>query len=450
MTRSPTLKTLHDCLFKPISSPSPQFLSEASPQSLDTSTNAQRGWLLLSLGFALFYSLLALQQAFSGDYVVQDDARQHVFWMQRFLDSTAFPDDLIADYFQSVAPAGYRFVYHVAAWLGISPLFFHKILPVGLNLLTAGLWFRASMGLFPLPSAAFCSSIVLAQGLSLTDAIVSGTPKAFIYPLLLLFIDGAIRQQRFVAWGAIALQGLFYPQLVLISAGVLCLQLVEWKQGRLGMVSDQRDRIFSMGGLVVAFLVLLPYAIQTSAYGPTLTLEEARQLPELAMKGSRSRFFYDGEPSAYWLRGRSGLRLATIFTPVTNLLGIGLLLLPWLPKKNTLLQHLHPRIHLLPQLVLASLGCFFLSHLLLFRLHLPSRYTQHSIRVVVSLAASIVVTTLLHQLWQWGIGTWGRGTQIAAKQKQIAGMRIFAIPLFIALSGAVVFYPAWVSQFPLE
>ncbi|MGJ3254530.1 MAG: hypothetical protein ACFE0J_25860, partial [Elainellaceae cyanobacterium] len=63
-------------------------------------------WFCLSLTFAAIYSLLALQQAFSADYVVQDDARQHVFWMQRFLNPDLFPDDLIADYFQSVAPAG--------------------------------------------------------------------------------------------------------------------------------------------------------------------------------------------------------------------------------------------------------------------------------------------------------------------------------------------------------
>jgi hypothetical protein len=43
-------------------------------------------WFTLSLTFAALYSILALQQVFSSEYVVQDDARQHVFWMRRFLD----------------------------------------------------------------------------------------------------------------------------------------------------------------------------------------------------------------------------------------------------------------------------------------------------------------------------------------------------------------------------
>jgi len=61
-------------------------------------------WLTLSFTFAILYSFLALQEAFSSEYVIQDDARQHVFWTRRFLDSNLFPNDLIADYFQSVAP----------------------------------------------------------------------------------------------------------------------------------------------------------------------------------------------------------------------------------------------------------------------------------------------------------------------------------------------------------
>ncbi len=54
-------------------------------------------WLSLSLTFSGIYSYLALREGFSNPYIVQDDARQHVFWMERFLDSELFPNDLIAD-----------------------------------------------------------------------------------------------------------------------------------------------------------------------------------------------------------------------------------------------------------------------------------------------------------------------------------------------------------------
>ena len=43
-------------------------------------------WLIISLTFATIYGILGIKQAFSGEYMVQDDARQHVFWMMRFVD----------------------------------------------------------------------------------------------------------------------------------------------------------------------------------------------------------------------------------------------------------------------------------------------------------------------------------------------------------------------------
>ncbi|MEB3229489.1 MAG: hypothetical protein VKJ64_00655 [Leptolyngbyaceae bacterium] len=431
MTRLLRLRTLYSVLFRPMAS------EPGQPYPY--------GWLALSLGFALWYGLLMLHQAFRADYVVQDDARQHVFWMQRFLDPALFPNDLIADYFQSVAPTGYALVYRLGAWVGVTPLLLHKILPLGLNILTAGLCFRTMLGLFPVPSAAFCSSVVLMQGLGLTDAIVSATPKAFIYPLLLLFMDGVVRQQWWVTWGAIALQGWFYPQLVLISSGTLLLRLVQWQGWRPRLVANGCDRLLCVGGLIVAVLILLPYALQTSEYGPTLTLAEARQWPELSMDGSRSQYF-EADPLKYWLEGRSGLRPATIFTPVTNLLGILLLALPWLPAKSFLRQTLNPNYPLLAQLFASSMGCFFLAHLLLFRLHLPSRYTQHSIKIIMTLAASIVLVSLLESLWRWSklsVGVSGFNTTGDWAKALVSG------GLSVLLAIIVVGYSLLVAEFPL-
>jgi hypothetical protein len=61
---------------------------------------------------------------------VQDDAQQHVFWMRRFIDPQLFPNDLIADYFQSVAQPGYKAIYQLAAAIGIDPMVFNKLLPI--------------------------------------------------------------------------------------------------------------------------------------------------------------------------------------------------------------------------------------------------------------------------------------------------------------------------------
>jgi len=399
-------------------------------------------WLGISLAIALCYSLMALHDAFQAPFVIQDDARQHVFWMQRFIDPELFPNDLIADYFQTVAPAGYRSVYQIAAWLGIPPILFHKLLPVALNLGTAVYCFSVCLRLFPVPSAACVASVLLGQGLGLTDAVVSATPKAFVYVLMLAFMDAVLRRNAWLAMGAIALQGLFYPQLVFLSSGVLVLRLVHWDKGRFRLKLEKSDRTLIVGGLIIAFLILLPYALQSNEFGPTITASEARELPEFSTPRSRARFFYDDDPATFWLKGRSGLRFATALTPVTNALGLLLPLLMVRSQWFSLAKALQPNLILLPQLLVSSLFWFGVSHAVLFRLHLPSRYTQHSIRIVLTLAAAIALVIIIDGLLKWG-------THATQQQRSKKVRASIAIGLTGLLIGLIVGYPWLVDTFPI-
>ena len=64
------------------------WLTGVAPAALDTRTIF---WFGLSLAFSAYFANQALHQAFSSPFAVQDDARQHVFWMARFLDPQLFP-----------------------------------------------------------------------------------------------------------------------------------------------------------------------------------------------------------------------------------------------------------------------------------------------------------------------------------------------------------------------
>ncbi len=154
-----------------------------------TSSSQVIFWFSLSLTFSVLYSAIALQEAFSSAYVVQDDARQHVFWMQRFLDPTLFNHDLIANYFQSVAPAGYSALYQLAAAVGVNPLVFNKLLPLLLGLVTSSYCFGVCLEILPVPVAGFIATLLLNQNLWIgSDDLVSATPKAFADLLLLAFL----------------------------------------------------------------------------------------------------------------------------------------------------------------------------------------------------------------------------------------------------------------------
>lgn len=394
-------------------------------------------WFSLSLTFATIFGIMELQRAFSSEYVVQDDARQHVFWMRRFLEPELFPNDLIADYYQSVAPVGYASVYHLMASVGIDPIFLSKLLPIVLGLIATGYCFGVCLQMLPVPIAGFIATLLLNQNLLLKDDLVSGTARAFMYPLFFAFLYYLLRRSLLPSLATIALQGLFYPSSVLICAGILTLRLWRWKHGRPRLSQDRSDYIFCATGLGVALLMLLPLALKSSEFGSAIAAAEARAMPEFFELG-RSRFFVNN-PIEFWLYAdRSGIfpfewsLLPYKYFPLMLCIGLLLPILQRYPSRFPLVRQVKSSVTLLPQIALVSLGLFLWAHALLFKLYLPSRYTHYSVRILMALGAGIVLTVILDAIFLWA----GQRTN-----PRLHGRRVLAVVLTALLGIALVSYP---------
>ncbi|MBE9191254.1 hypothetical protein IQ230_13000 [Gloeocapsopsis crepidinum LEGE 06123] len=406
------------------------------PQTNQFNTHA-KFWFGLSLIFATLYGILALQHAFGSEYIVQDDARQHVFWMRRFLNSALFPNDLIADYFQSVAPLGYAFFYRSFALLGIDPLWLSKVLPIVLGLITTAYSFSVCLQLLPIPITGFIGSILLNQNLWMQDGLISATPKAFIYPLFLAFLYYFLRRSFILCLIAIALLGLFYPSLLFVCTLILLFQICHWRHWQLYLSRNRRDYVFCIAGIGVVVLVLLPYALHTSEFAPTIPISTARTLPEFS-PGGRSSFFNHDLWEFWFNESRSGIRLTSALMPPLVYAGILLPIMLLYPSLFPLATKIRRNIILLPQLLLASLVMFFIAHALIFKLHLPSRYTQHSLRIVITIAAAIALTLLLDTLLR----------QSFAYRRRIPKLkRAFTFTAAIVITLALIFYPSILNNF---
>ena len=383
-------------------------------------------WLAVSIFAAILFSLSGLKLAFQSDYIIQDDARQHVFWLQQLSDSNLFPDDLIADYFRSVAPLGYKFVYWLANFLGIEPFLFNKILPVLLGVANSIYIFLVTVTIFPLPFAGFLASLLLNQNLWLLDDLVSGTPRAFFYVLFLGFIYYLLRKKLLPCLLFIILQGLFYPQTVLISAGILSINLITQKRSR--SVGFAQSRYFYLIGLIVAVSILAVYKLQTADFNQVINLETAKQMPEF-YSGGRSEFFLDN-PFSFWLSGkRSGFFPYEWQYVILFSIGLFLPLIIRYPVRFPLVNKINKRAKIIWQILLASFGLFCLSHLLLFTLHLPARYSQHTWRIIIALANGITLTILLDTITH----------KITRYQKILQ-------PLITAIAIGVLLYPTYNVQ----
>ncbi|WP_088894240.1 hypothetical protein [Leptolyngbya ohadii] len=402
-------------------------------------------WLGLSLLISLLYCIPALITAFGNEYVIQDDARQHVFWTRRFLDPQLFPNDLIADYFQSVAPDGYANLYRLFAIVGVDPVFVSKLLPPVLALISTVFAFGIGMQLLPLPIAGFACALLLNQNLWMRDDIVSSTPVAFIYPLFLAFLYFLLRQSLIPLIIVIILQGLFYPQSVFLSAGLLFIRL--WKiRGGFGLNRTYLKQ--SIAGLIAAFAILLPYALQSSPYSPIISASEARLLPAF-WEGGWSKFFTNSF-SDFWFCGKRSGMMPTEWCDLaqeSNFLGwlgmpqlwlvVSLPLILKFRDRFPLANQVRSQILILPQLLIVSLGWFFLAHLVLFRLHLPNRYTEHSFRILAALAGGIAIVILWDTLMRFLLTRKPMAAQslLVSGLSGLAAVLLFLYPYTLRIDG---------------
>ena len=395
-------------------------------------------WFSLSIIFAAAYAILGLREAFSSEYVVQDDARQHVFWMLRFIDPNLFPNDLIADYFQSVAPAGYSNLYRGFAFLGVNPLILNKLLPSVLGLIASCYCFAFCLQILPLPITAFLATLMLNQNIWMKDDLISATPRAFTYPILLAFLYYLCRKSLLPCLIAIVLLAFFYPQYVFICAGILIVRLWDWHGKKFSFSQQKHDYIFCAVGLGIAFLVMLPYALKTSEYAPIISVAQAKQLPEFLPRG-RSSFFKEDLFDYFW-RGRSGIFPSSLLTPATYCFGFLLPLLMLFRSKFPVLRKVTGKIVILPQMLLVSFGMFVAAHLLLFRLHLPSRYMEHNLRIIFAISTAITLTAILEAIFS-----------LNYRQNSLHNnlRKIFALFFTVIISITLLFYyPLVIKNFP--
>ncbi|MGC9526133.1 MAG: hypothetical protein ACP5D7_11410 [Limnospira sp.] len=388
-------------------------------------------WFFLSLAFTVSFAIPVLKMAFSSEYIIMDDARQYLFWMQRFSDPELFPNDLIADFYQSAIAPGVSAFYWVFARLGIEPLVLNRLLPVVLGLVTTAYCFAVCFVLLPIPVVGFLGSLLLSQNLWLNGELVTAISTGFLYPTFMAFLYYLLRRSWVGVAICTALVGLCYGPLMLVGVGVLVLWPINWYGWLFRFSQNRRDYIISGVGISVAIAVIFYYLSSVSEFGPTITVAEATLWPEFGEDG-RVSFFEENAFWSFWFKNsRSGFRLS--FNPPILALG---LLLPVLLKfrdRFPLAKQINDGVTVIADLTVSSIFLFFTAHILLFKLFLPSRYTIHSFRIILAISTAIALMLLLDC-----------GLRKLRDRPKITATLIAVIGILI------IFYPPlfWKSAFP--
>ncbi len=336
--------------------------------------------------------------------VFDDDARQHVYWTAKFQDPSLFQGDVLTSFISSrvFAPIGYRAIYEVGVGaLMMDPLTFSQVLTLVLLLLSMWLLDGLSKGLIS-DERGRTFLLGLFLFFSLYDAS-GGFPRTFAFPLLLAFL--LLLQKKNLAWASliIVLEALLYPPIVLntlalagwsiLARGIDYLKRkraevgepgfsTPGKEGGEGAISQRGfgrwfGDLLALAG-AVALTALLLFSVYGGSDAETLgrqgAVEEAKGMPEFH-PGGRSAFFTEGTVR-YLLMGRSGIG-------AIHLIGFAIIL-------TVMVLVVGPRKMVMPTLAFhlswTSLLLFVAAHFLLFRLHLPSRYTLYTLPLAFMLA----------------------------------------------------------------
>ncbi len=416
----------------PVSDPTGGHSEAAVDDWTEVGTPAVRCWLAAALVLTLLFATRAMAPAFEGGNVVQTDVRQHVFWALRFRDPELFRGDLIADYFQSLAPPGYSALYWTLSWI-IDPVVASRLLPFVLGLATALFTFLLTRRLHPAPAGAFLATVLLSWYVWQYDDLSSGTPRAFLLPVLAAQLWSLSAGRPWLAVGLAVLAAVMYPVAGALGVALLAVRLVRWRGWRPRLMGRRSDWIaFSAATVVVAGL-LGPSQLAPSPFGPTVSAAQARTMPEFG-PGGRQPFFVE-DMYDYAASDLSGfdLRATDASFPevpiLFELLVLALLLPLLLLVRNRLpgADRLSTEAVILPQVLLASFGLFVLAHLLLFRLYVPSRYVKWSVPLVLAVAAGIALGILIEATAAW----------LAPHRRRLA-----AGSLGLGLGAALAIYPA--------
>jgi hypothetical protein len=289
-----------------------------------------------------------------------------------------------------------------------------------MGLLSAGYFFGAALRLLRSAPAAALATVFLCQCLWLSSDLCSATPRALFYPLFCAFLYYQVSSRRLAVLITIFLQGLFFPPGALVSLGVVILDLL--------FARDRTAYLFCLIACVSVAAAVLFYLRTSGKFGPMIGYATARQMPEFA-PGGRVPFFYLDFWN-YWMHGAGGLHIQS--RPTFLFAAFLWPLLSWFPRNFPLLQRFCDAEKPLLQITASALILFALSHLFLFHLYLPSRYTQHAARIVFAIGAAAVIMALGESFLHWA----------RARSLPIAPALVTMFLLWL------VCYPLFLSRFP--
>lgn len=346
--------------------------------------------------------LLAHGHALGNPWLINDDTRQQLFWMWRWIDPGLLPPDLLTDYARHYVPWGVQGVYRLGV-LVADPVTVGKVLSGALFALLSGTLFVLGRRLGggggqgrPLGWAMVCVCWLMPFFL---HNISGGLARSFAAPLVALFwLAFTARNGRALAV-ILTAQALFIPYIFVLCGGACGLDWLWSMLRRERPAFPATRRHWAITGGLCLVVLGWHWTMHSAGYGPIAALADMAGNPEYGPRGryqilpvktvlqalvvdpfERIGLFHEG---GTWAGVASLVLLGCA-------VAVGALRARWLPVLGRLRAALF--------LSLASLGLFFAARLLLLRLFVPQRYVQYTVNLLYVLLFAMCLLGLVRLL----------------------------------------------------
>ncbi len=371
-------------------------------------------FLVLAVTFVVFF--IAHWDSIRSPYVINDDVRQQIYWMQSWQDPDLYQDHYLTDYSRQYVPWGVKGIYRAAAYF-INPVQFSKVL--------TGLLFVATAGLIYLLAARLGNPLtgVVTVGVfyfgPFLGAMSGGLSRGFVFPLLLLYLLFLVKSDIKRAAIVLMIQPLFNPYLFVLCLGTHCLFVIHtwWKMkflktGDLSRPGEdyrlaQNNNPSSIGHLLllqlpvvvgILFIVAVYRVFNVADFGELVSKADMIGKIEYSAAG---RFEIVPVPSIFVELIRPFIMYLPKGIPGIGayVTGVGLLiaLIVWGRRQGYIYRGLN-QLHILFYLALASVCLYWVAYLVMLDLFLPRRYLEYSLAVIYCLLAGLFVSSAIESL----------------------------------------------------
>ena len=350
---------------------------------------------------------LAHLRALTNPFIINDDVRQQIYWMQQWQDPALFRGDFLTDYARHYVPWGVKGLYWLASWW-VSPLYFSKLFPGFLFVLLAVCLFKIGTSLSDRRLGWMMVAVFWLMPFFL-DNLAGGLARSCAAPLLALFWLGWQARRPWVMGAALLLQALFIPYIFMVAA---LAALLAWLLARLGQDRPPpfpaQPVHFLLLGLGAALVMAMNLQFNAAGYGPLVSAKEMVNRPEFYAHG---RYQILPEASLLWELISPWEYIAPFreWGLVAGILGcVSLVVLVAVGGRRLDWPTWRKRLKPAWYLGLASLTLYCLARLFLLKLFVPDRYLMYTLNLFYCLVLALSLQAALR------VARWPRHLAILA------------------------------------